>query len=366
MQDSFNNRELHFQDMTLHIFNPEHDLALASGLANFTAPHAGRQLRHDLGWLPALWADGLVLTDDAEQARRATLRRKLATTLFADKGQVASIAVDRIEPWGWDAALRSQLLRMGLSERLMPTEAEIDTLRHLSHRRTAASLLPRLQVDGQTVGEAHECTTTGEVEKAFMRHGSVVLKAPWSSSGRGVRFVATAEAMKQPQLQGWLRNTLERQQSVMVEPCYNKVKDFGLEFMSDGHGHVAYVGLSLFHTQNGFYTGNIIATETAKRQRLSRYATLPLVDDMAHRIETLTAQLMDGCYAGPFGVDMMVVRQQGITLLHPCVELNLRRTMGHVAIAMNSRLNPTADDEVRHVMRIESTEKQYKLRIKRL
>ena len=42
--------------MTLHIFNPEHDIALAANLSNFTAPHAGRQLRHDLGFLPALWA----------------------------------------------------------------------------------------------------------------------------------------------------------------------------------------------------------------------------------------------------------------------------------------------------------------------
>ena len=41
----------------LHIFNPEHDIALASNLANFTAPHAGRQLRADLGFLPVLWAN---------------------------------------------------------------------------------------------------------------------------------------------------------------------------------------------------------------------------------------------------------------------------------------------------------------------
>ena len=33
----------------LQIFNPEHDIALAANLSNFTAPHAGRQLRHDLG-----------------------------------------------------------------------------------------------------------------------------------------------------------------------------------------------------------------------------------------------------------------------------------------------------------------------------
>ena len=42
--------------MKLHIFNPEHDLALAANLSNFTAPHAGRQLRADLGFIPAIWA----------------------------------------------------------------------------------------------------------------------------------------------------------------------------------------------------------------------------------------------------------------------------------------------------------------------
>ena len=65
--------------MTLHIFNPEHDIALASGLANFTAPHAGRQLRHDLGFLPALWAqDGdAVLVENPERASFDYLRMKL-------------------------------------------------------------------------------------------------------------------------------------------------------------------------------------------------------------------------------------------------------------------------------------------------
>ena len=41
---------------TLHIFNPEHDIALAANLSNFTSPHAGRQLRADIGFLPAIWA----------------------------------------------------------------------------------------------------------------------------------------------------------------------------------------------------------------------------------------------------------------------------------------------------------------------
>ena len=62
--------------MILHVFNPEHDIALASNLSNFTAPHAGRQLRYDLGFLPALWAqDGdAVLVENPERASFDYLR----------------------------------------------------------------------------------------------------------------------------------------------------------------------------------------------------------------------------------------------------------------------------------------------------
>ena len=56
--------------MKLHIFNPEHDLALAANLSNYTAPHAGRQLHKDLAFIPALWADenDFVLVDDIDDA----------------------------------------------------------------------------------------------------------------------------------------------------------------------------------------------------------------------------------------------------------------------------------------------------------
>ena len=41
----------------IHIFNPEHDIALGAHVEQFTAPHAARQLRHDLGFLPMIWAE---------------------------------------------------------------------------------------------------------------------------------------------------------------------------------------------------------------------------------------------------------------------------------------------------------------------
>ena len=70
---------------TLYVFNPEHDIALAANLANFTAPHAGRQLRADLGFLPALWAgkDDVVWVDSVDYAERQYQRliRRIAKSL---------------------------------------------------------------------------------------------------------------------------------------------------------------------------------------------------------------------------------------------------------------------------------------------
>jgi len=59
--------------------------------------------------------------------------------------------------------------------------------------------------------------------------------------------------------------------------------------------------------------------------------------------------MLNGKYRGPFGVDMMIVHGQQ-PALHPCVEINLRRTMGHAALM----LTPT-DDDICRVMRIEYT-----------
>ena len=65
-----------FACMKLHIFNPEHDTALAANKAPFTPPHAARQLHHDLGFISAVWADevDLVVVDDKGSAKEAWKR----------------------------------------------------------------------------------------------------------------------------------------------------------------------------------------------------------------------------------------------------------------------------------------------------
>jgi hypothetical protein len=194
-----------------------------------------------------------------------------------------------------------------------------------------------------------------------------VIKAPWSSSGRGVRYI---DGQFTPSVTGFIRNVIHTQGGVMVEPYYNKVKDFGMEFEADAEGRIHYLGLSLFHTVNGAYEGNILATESVKQEMISRYIPACLLDSIK---QTIAERLTLNGYVGPFGIDMMIVKpgegnhnsQLSIVnsqlLLHPCVEINLRRTMGHVALS----ISPT-DDDIRAVMRVIYDGNHYKLKINKL
>lgn len=352
---------------TLHIFNPEHDIALASNLSNFTAPHAGRQLRADLGFLPMLWArpGDAVLVERAEYAERVwnRLSKRIHATVGLDvatdvrfiqpSGRVRDFdAIDAVEPWGWDKALVAQLQRQGLDPALLPSANCLERVRELSHRRVASQLLPRLRQEG-TVGESYECTTADEVKALLARYGQVVMKAPWSSSGRGLRFLSVDRTPFVMQA-GWFRHVVADQGSVIVEPYYNKVRDFGMEFESTEQG-IRYLGLSLFHTVNGAYTGNILATEKWKQSFLMRYVSASLLCAVR---ETISHCLDLGDYRGPFGMDMMVVRVGSQLFLHPCVEINLRCTMGHVALALSP-----SDDDVVKVMRIRLND-HYRLSIR--
>ena len=382
--------------MTIHIFNPEHDLALASNLRNFTSPHAGRQLRHDLSWLPALWASegDKVLVDDCESAMNGyrlllrevnRLNAKSVLTKHSERSYQTLTANDStfvakpydfkdttsISPWGWNQALRFQLKNAGAPLSVLPTEEAIDIIRNLSHRKTSSTLLSSIHdsiKDESIIGKSTECYSIDEITSLLKEHKSIVIKAPWSSSGRGVRFI---DNEINASTEGWLRNTLQRQGSVMVEPHYSRIKDFAMEFTANADKTISYCGLSLFDTTNGAYTGNLLATESRKEEIMSRFVSPSLLADIRNAICSKMESIIDGHYVGPFGIDMMIIGnseadcEQKHFYVNPCIEINLRRTMGHVALALTKAINPLNDNDFTRIMRITFEDNQYKLKIQR-
>lgn len=354
--------------MTLHVFNPEHDMALAANTEGFTPPDAAKRLRHDLGFLPALWAGegDAVLVDDVDAAERGLMELRhsadanVAMPLFVTERELRGLPITGIEPWGWDRALRHRLASGGVNPSLLPSADALAAIREMSHRRFASALLGALRLPG-TVGEAYCLSDCAEVLDFIEANPKAVVKAPWSCSGRGVRFIGAADSA-QSNVSGWIKNMLKQQGSVTVEPYYSKTMDFGMEFLCDGAGNVSYCGLSVFRSAGQVYTGSLLATESEKRGIIGRHVATTLADEVKAKAMAALGSACKGVYEGPVGIDMMIVcGDGGEARLHPCVEVNLRRTMGHVALALSP-----ASGQTKREMRIEVDNNKYKLKIQPL
>lgn len=364
--------------MKYFIFNYSHDLALACGMVHYNVSSVVDMMERDLRPLAAFMSEAGDTVWVAED-RAAACRRYYAShfagkvrcsfdTVRAGIDQLCRIssAVEgskTIVPWGWDYTLKryvqGQTYDRPALEPLLPSHVDLANIRELSSRQTAVRILARLRdvLDGRLCGESWFCTKEEEIKRLMDKFdGRLMLKAPWSSSGRGVRFGAKGYT---PYLVGWIRNVLAAQGGVEVEPMYDKLSDWAAEFMACSDGHVEYRGLSHFHT-----TGrcSYVANEVASQARLQEnFASEYSWDKFCEVVQVLT-ELIDreiaGRYVGPLGVDMMLCRDQetGGIVLHPCVEINLRHTMGQLAIRLEPLANSVA--RCRFVIRYAPTPRQ--------
>lgn len=335
--------------MKVYLFNPGHDIALAAHQKYVTLPHAARQLQTDLAFLPALWAteESYILVEDKNHVKVPTYLKQYASHVnFIDFNDLANHIKEEIEfiPWGWDLALRQQLIdkTQGLIEDFLPSEKQLEGIRNISGRGwSALHLLPRLtsSVD-KTIGEVeifddYTSLTQYLQPKENGLAYQYVLKAPWSSSGRGLRFVDMNHEGISTHLKGWIKNVIDKQKYITAEPYYSKVCDFGMEFYAHKDGTIDYLGLSVFNTTNGAYTGNVLADETQKEKILSKYVSTTCLKNIRDIIKNIMSSALKDVYTGLFGVDMMILNTGYI---HPCVELNLRQTMGHVSLTLTQKV----------------------------
>ena len=305
----------------LYLFNPENDMALASGSPYYMAPASAKKMAADLSALPAWYADagsGVLLADDRQVE---WLQKGCALPLEVEGRTDIPAAGVCPMPWGWSLAL---VHRLGDA---VCTGVDVEAVRSLSSRQTAVNLLPKLRVEG-TEGESFWLTSVDEVCSFAAMHDKVLLKAPWSGSGKGIQPLC---GQPDDNLKGWTRRVIVSQGGVVGEPFYDKVKDFAMEFRVTDEG-VRFAGYSLFEADaRGIYKENLLASDEAIGTMLAEYVGEVLL----HRLQRLLAVELEAClgdtYRGYLGVDMMVVCTAVGYAVHPCVEVNLRMNMGVVS-----------------------------------
>lgn len=314
----------------IRIYNPSHDMVLAEPRrASFTPHKLIQKFEKDLSLLP-LWycepGDKIISSQvyDAEFERdiQQLLSVSLSDVLVSGGGK---FKFSELSPWGINEAVVRSLTEFSANDLEV-----VETVRELSHRRTTIPFLTEMQNCGLfRFGSLP--VELRSIEDVF--NGSseqVVVKVPYSSSGRGVMFVQRNLADNHP-FRKRVQSALDQMGSVIVEQMFDKVLDFAVEFELRGDKYV-FAGYSVFETSNGAYTGNFLGANDVLRSKLLEFVGADELDKAISVCENMLSKMVSPSLGvRAVGVDMMVVNSGGKMELHPCVEVNLRMTMGFVA-----------------------------------
>ena len=316
----------------LFIFNPWHDMALANYTPYYKIPSEILRMTDDLAFLPAWYApdDALIKIPDVESAECFCSQISELRKDFHEKF-TADIISCEISPWGWNPALVYMLTNEGVGADFLPDIKQLDKIRHLSGRQRCVDVLKHFSSVEGVCGETFCCYDMGEIKSHLHSYGRIILKAPWSGSGRGLYRVSSENWNLN--VEGWVSRILRTQGCVMVEPLYNKVCDFAMEFYSSSDGKVVFAGYSLFETDDfGNYKQNILMSDSRIESRLLEHGIrLEKLCEVKSRLLEIFNHMVGGCYTGYLGVDMMLCNENNRILLHPCVEINMRMNMGVVS-----------------------------------
>lgn len=315
----------------LHLFNPESDLQLANGSPHFTAPKAATDLARAGAVLPVWYGNaGDVFLGAVNRHWYETMADVFGLNVLPFHGDINIYAPT---PWGWSSATLNYFKNIGYDPAYLPSPDTVDVWRTLSSRATSAELLTQIMeyADDLINGDVEKyapriATTVLEAMDHIERMGRAMLKLPWSNAGRGQQ---DTDRTTPNELIRRVSGMISRQGSIEISPYYVGHLDFAMLF-----DDCRFEGYSLFNTDtHGGWIGNVLIDDAEIERRIIEVVGRD-IDFGALRATTQTV-LRNAAerfnYHGPAGIDFLVADSKDNTRLIVPVEINWRRTMGHVA-----------------------------------
>ena len=350
----------------IYLFNPTCELAVANGSANYMASSKLCKFENELSTLPWILANAedIILTDRlptqqfTDQLNNAgfTLPTFNNTKVALTDHCFSSNKNGFLRPWGWSPAthkLLSPLKSWCCPEFLKSPVAEWrEVQRDLYSRKSAIAILQRVVVENSSDillsnnDLPQACTSHEQIIALQLKWGKVVVKAPWSSSGRGLQILRPNEynQTNRQVISGYLK----QQGFVVVEPWHNKVLDLSFQFFSLGNGAIEYRGMTSFSTDHlGRYVGNYLQElPPGLTQELKEFLQQNLTNVKQALLQKLTSSNYSTDYYGWFGVDAIIYKSaDGKLKFHPCLEINCRFTMGAITLKLRPHLSEYSNGE---------------------
>lgn len=341
-------------------FNPTCELAVANGSFSYMPPLLLQEMERDLAVLPFVFAtpEDFVWTEHQPTGEfcRTLQDSGFEMPVFAGSVQLESLAKGSYAglcPWGWSPAAHFKLknLKSGCSEafKQRPVFDWREEHQLLFERSTSLGVLAEIVsqhafpwlIDPSMTGR--RVTGLGEIDLLLEQNQAVVLKAPISSSGRGIQIIRRKNLNNSNKQ--WISGILKQQKYLIAEPFLEKLCDLSFQFQVEGPSDIRYLGYSLFETNaNGQYRGTLIHPDL-NRIPMIRSETDPeeMIQTAAEAIgKALLNTVYSSSHRGFLGVDALLFSQQGKLMIQPCIEINCRMNMGILTLLLESKIHPHA------------------------
>ena len=343
----------------IYIFNPTCEYSIANGNENWVPNRILRKMEADLSLLPTYFTtkNDFVLVNqmptsaylDELQQLFPNVPNFVLKNKAVQNQQLFFTPIDSLRPWGWSPTIHKFLspFKLLCSDDFKNSPVYHWTENHkiISSRKFSAQILEKLLAEKCDFFLPLDflpktCTTQPDFKKAFQHWGKTMIKAPWSSSGRGLQKITKQPI--HPKVWEKLLGIVNEQGYAMAEPYLNKVLDFAQQFEVYG-GKAKFLGTTYFSTdQKGQYMGNYLNGLPENTDDLllnfACMATNKIVDPLKRAIEESDIAKH---YEGPLGVDMLIYKDDNnVIKINPCLEINVRNTMGLLALHLEKLIAP--------------------------
>lgn len=282
---------------------------------------------------------------------------------------------NKLLPWGWSPAAHkalSELKNTCTSEfKYSPVFNWKPASKHLYSKSFALEILTDIIhnfPNENYISVQHLttiCKTQAEIEIQLQKWGKLMVKAPWSSSGRGLQPITKTPVHEKV----WekILAIIKDQGFAIVEPYLDKVLDMALQFELK-KGKVSFLGFSNFSTDyKGQYNGNSLNglpwSLDKKILDFAHYIPERIIPTLIRIIESNN---LSESYDGYFGVDTLIFRDNNKELkVNPCLEINLRQNMGLLALQFEHLIDKNKQGVYRTFFHPKKTYYQFKMEMEK-
>ena len=341
-------------------FNPTCELAVANGSFSYMPPLLLQEMERDLSILPFVFGteNDFVVTENRPSAEFSQKLKNAGFDLpvFCGLADLESLYIgsfDALCPWGWSPAAHFKLknLKKKCADefKASPVFDWKEEHKSLFERATSLSFLTQIlekNKPGWFIERAMtgtKVTTCQEIESLLERHSSIVLKAPLSSSGRGIQIIRKKE-LNQSNRQ-WISGIIRQQNYLIAEPFLKKLIDLSFQFQISANAEVEYLGYSVFETNgNGQYKGSLIRPDLKSILPEEHIAEVEEMISISSNLitESLKNSIYAVCHRGYLGIDALIFTDQNRLIMQPCIEINSRMNMGILAKFIENKIHPHA------------------------